>query len=69
MKQLIGGPSRDQAKLFPEYPQDWIDESNAVRVVEAYVESLDHRLQRHLQRDYQTGGIHPIDLRSFRWCE
>ena len=41
MKRFIEGQDREQAALFPECLDDWIDENNPVRVVEAYVESLD----------------------------
>ena len=41
MKRFIEGQARDQATLFPECLEDWVDESNPVRVIEAYVESLD----------------------------
>ncbi len=43
MKRFIEGQARDQATFFPECLEDWIDENNPVRVVEAYVESLDLR--------------------------
>ncbi len=41
MKRFIEGQARDQATLFPECLEDWIDDDNAVRVVDAYVESVD----------------------------
>jgi transposase len=41
MNRFIEGQARDQATLFPEHLEDWIDEDNPVRVVEAYVEGLD----------------------------
>ena len=41
MKRFIEGQARDQATLFPECLEDWIDEDNPVRVVDAYVEGLD----------------------------
>lgn len=41
MKRFIEGADRDQATLFPECLEDWIDEDNPVRVVDAYVEGLD----------------------------
>lgn len=43
MKRFIEGQARDQATFFPECLEDWIDDNNPVRVVEAYVESLDLR--------------------------
>ena len=41
MKRFIEGQDRDQAALFPECLEDWIDEDNPVRVIEAFVEELD----------------------------
>ena len=41
MKRFIEGLDRDQATLFPECLEDWIDEDNPVRVIEAFVEELD----------------------------
>ena len=41
MKRFIEGQGRDQATLFPECLEDWIDEDNTVRVVDTYVDGLD----------------------------
>ena len=41
MKRFIEGIDRSQATLFPEYLEDWIDEDNPVRVVDAFVDGLD----------------------------
>ena len=41
MKRFVEGVDRDQATLFPECLEDWVDEDNAVRVIEAFVEGLD----------------------------
>jgi len=41
MKRFVEGVDRDQATLFPECLEDWVEEDNAVRVVEAFVEGLD----------------------------
>lgn len=41
MKRFIEGQARDQATLFPECLDDWIDENNPARVVDAYIEGLD----------------------------
>jgi transposase len=41
MKRFVEGLDRDQATLFPECLDDWIDEDNPVRVIEAFVEGLD----------------------------
>ena len=41
MKRFIEGVARSQATLFPEYLEDWIDEDNPVRVIDAFVDELD----------------------------
>jgi transposase len=41
MKRFIEGQSRDQATLFPQCLEDWIEEDNPVRVVDVFVDSLD----------------------------
>lgn len=41
MKRFVEGADREQSTLFPESLDDWIDEDNAVRVVDAFVNQLD----------------------------
>ena len=41
MKRFIEGQERDQATLFPECLEDWVDEDNPVRVIDAFIDSLD----------------------------
>ena len=41
MKRFVAGIAREQAMLFPEYLEDWVDEDNPVRVIDAFVERLD----------------------------
>lgn len=41
MKRFIEGESRTQTVLFPERLDDWIEESNPVRAIDAFVEELD----------------------------
>ena len=41
MKRFIEGADRNQATLLPECLDDWVDESNPVRVVDAFVDALD----------------------------
>lgn len=41
MKRFIEGVAREQATLFPECLEDWIDGDNPVRVIDAFVEGLD----------------------------
>lgn len=41
MKRFVEGANRDQSTLFPECLEDWIDENNAVRVIDVFVDGLD----------------------------
>jgi len=41
MNRFIEGADRDQTTLFPERLEDWIDEANPVRVIDAFVDGLD----------------------------
>ncbi len=41
MKRFIEGEDRSQSTLLPECLEDWVDESNPVRVVDAFVGALD----------------------------
>jgi hypothetical protein len=41
MKRFVEGIDRGQATLFPECLEDWIDENNPVRVIDAFVDKLD----------------------------
>ena len=41
MKRLIAGADRGQTTLLPECLDDFIDESNPVRVIDAFVDALD----------------------------
>ena len=41
MKRFVEGLDRDQSTLFPECLEDWVEEDNAVRVIEAFAEGLD----------------------------
>ena len=43
MKRYIEGISRDQGTLFPDHLDDWIDDENVVRVIDAFVDELDLR--------------------------
>jgi transposase len=36
MKQFIEGVDRQQAMLLPEYLDDYVDENNPVRVIDAF---------------------------------
>ena len=41
MKRFVEGADRGQSTLFPECLEDWVDETNAVRVIDAFVDMLD----------------------------
>jgi transposase len=41
MKRFVEGADRAQSKLFPECLDDWVDENNPVRVIDAFVDALD----------------------------
>lgn len=65
MKRFIEGADRSQSTLLPECLDDWVDESNSVRVVDAFVEALN--LAELGFRDVEpamTGrpGYHPAPL-------
>ena len=44
MKRLIEGELRDQIGLLPACPNDFVDEDNPVRLIEAFVDALDLEL-------------------------
>ncbi len=41
MKGFVAGAERAQASLLPESLEDWVDENNAVRVIDVFVDALD----------------------------
>jgi len=41
MKRFVEGTDRGQATLFPECLADWIEENNAVQVIDVFVDELD----------------------------
>jgi transposase len=41
MKRFVEGVARGQSTLLPECLDDWIDENNPVRVIDAFVDALD----------------------------
>src|SRR5262245_23159057 len=40
MKRFVAGADRAQSTLLPESLDDWVDESNPVRVIDAFVDAL-----------------------------
>src|ERR671913_350504 len=43
MRRFVEGVDRSQTTLFPESLDDWVDENNPVRVIDAFVDALDLR--------------------------
>jgi len=43
MKGFVQGADRQQTTLLPECLDDWVDESNAVRAVDVFVDALELR--------------------------
>jgi transposase len=41
MKRFVEGTDRGQSTLFPECLEDWIDENNPVRAIDAFVDKLE----------------------------
>jgi hypothetical protein len=41
MKRFVEGADRGQSTLFPECLDDWVDENNSVRLIDAFVDTLD----------------------------
>src|SRR5690348_7005048 len=41
MRRFVEGIDRGQSTLFPECLDDWVDENNPVRVIDAFVDTLD----------------------------
>ena len=54
MASFVTGTDRGQATLLPECLDDWVDDSNPVRVIDAFVEMLD-------LRDLGFAGVDPAD--------
>jgi transposase len=40
MGRFVEGSDRNQTTLFPECLDDWIDEDNPVRVIDAFVDAI-----------------------------
>jgi transposase len=65
MKRFVEGADRGQSTLLPECLDDWIDEENPVRVIDAFVDALDlGNLGFDLIEPAATGrpGFHPSVL-------
>ena len=65
MHRFIEGVDRRQVTLFPDRLQDWIDDDNPVRVVDAFVDALNlSELGFERASAAETGrpGYHPSVL-------
>lgn len=61
----INGQSRNQKTMLPEYIEDYIDEDNPVRVIDAFVDSLDlikEGFIRAIPKNTGRPGYDPRDL-------
>src|SRR5215813_9221096 len=69
MKRFVAGADRAQSTLLPESLDDWVDESNSVRVIDAFVDALNvgelgfegssRRVPWHFLAVMVTGLAHP----------
>ena len=62
MSRFIEGADRNQVTLFPDRLEDWIEEDNPVRVVDAFIDGLDlPELGFERAEPAETGrpGYHP----------
>jgi transposase len=65
MSRYIAGDDRTQSVLFPERLDDWVEEENAVRVVDVFVDALDlGQLGFERAQPAETGrpAYHPATL-------
>jgi transposase len=65
MKRFIEGVDRNQTTLFPDRLEDWIDEDNPVRAIDAFVAELDLfdlGFARVVPKHTGAPGYHPTDL-------
>ena len=58
MTGFVMGADRAQSSLLPESLEDWVDESNPVRVIDAFVDALD-------LRDLGFDGVDPANLEVY----
>jgi transposase len=54
MAAFVTGTDRGQSTLLPECLDDWVDESNPIRVIDAFVDALD-------LRKLGFGGVDPAE--------
>ena len=61
----VQGQNRDQATLFPERLDDLIGEDNAVRVIDAFVDSLDLKALGFARIETKATGRPPYHPGTF----
>jgi hypothetical protein len=63
MRRFVEGVDRGQRTLFPECLEDWVDEGNPVRAIDAFVEKLElSGLGSMGSLPRRRGGLHIIPL-------
>ena len=65
MGRFVEGADRSQLTLLPDCLKDWIDENNAVHVIDAFVEALDLRglgFARTMAKETGRPSCHPSVL-------
>ncbi len=65
MNRYIEGADRNQVTLFPDRLEDWIDEDNPVRVIDAFVDAPDLTglgFERAIAAATGRPGYHPAVL-------
>jgi len=65
LNSFIEGTDRNQATLFPDRLEDWIDEDNPVQVIDAFVDALDLNglgFERAIAAATGRPGYHPSVL-------
>ena len=65
MKRFVEGMDRSQSTLLPECLDDWIDENNPVRVIDAFVEALELAELGFAGVEPEMTGRRPITPRFF----
>ena len=65
MGRFVEGADRSQLTLLPECLEDWVDEGNAVHVIDVFVEALDlHGMgfERVIAKETGRPSYHPAVL-------
>jgi hypothetical protein len=60
MRRCVEGVDRSQTPLFPESLDDWVDETNPVRVLDAFVGALDLRALVAVETEYHLIVAHEV---------